>query len=217
MTILRTAVAVLAMAFATSARAEWQGCYAGAGVGYSMTDTSTSVDEKGFGSIVGLDGLAGQGVTGSLLAGCDMRLNNFVLGVFGDYAWMNGNDAKVTGELGSELSDLVGTNKFIGFDNQWTVGGRLGYVITPGIMTYALIGYTQADVSGLATFVADNFSGVSYGGGVEFDIGRGWYGQLEYRYTDFDAKSLALGSDASVTVDPDEQQVRAALLYRFDF
>lgn len=181
-----------------------------------MTTTDASLNATGVGNIAGIDGLSGSGFTGTLLAGCDVRLHNFVVGAFGDYTWMDDNSARVTGALGKGLAGLAGTSELIGFDNQWTVGGRLGYVVAPGIMPYGLIGYTQADASGLAAkYISDTFDGVSFGGGVEFNIGGGWYGQLEYRYTDFDDESLNLGG-ASIKVDPDEQAVRAALLYHFD-
>ena len=72
-------------------------------------------------------------------AGCDYQFDRFVVGVFGDYDFMDVKGDISTAARRPRLS--TGSQKQ---DWQWAVGGRVGYVIVPQLMTYISGGYTQA-------------------------------------------------------------------------
>ena len=136
------------------------------------------------GGVLGADG---PGV--SILAGCDMQAQKLVFGGWAEYGWdwrqFAGVDLDVKG---------------------WAAGARAGYIVVPGALAYGLVGWTQQDLSlsGVGSMDAD---GWLVGGGAEFDLGSGFFGRAEYRYTRLDLD----------IADDNVQSGRLALIYKFDF
>src|SRR5882757_9127307 len=125
----------------------WTGCYIAGGGGGAMTkndhnDFSNSAALTGFapGTPAGPNITTGaDGWFGTVGAGCDYQFNNFVVGIFGDYDFMD-----VKGDLsfdGTRAPLVTGSQKQ---DWQWAVGGRVGYLVLPTLLTYVSGGYTQA-------------------------------------------------------------------------
>ena len=87
----------------------------------------------------------GRGYFGTLGGGCDYQFpalgTQFVIGAFGDYdfASLNGkvNPPAVIGALGDER-----------MSSAWSIGGRIGWLASPSLLTYVSAGYTEADLRG---------------------------------------------------------------------
>jgi outer membrane immunogenic protein len=129
---------------------------------------------------------------------------------------------------------------FIGHEkltSAWAVGGRIGYLITPSILTYVSAGYTEARSSGADLFVrsvsptptgfsvpAQTYSGWFLGGGYEYNLGwlPGLFWRTEYRLAEYDRRSRVLlqdGAPTEVSVDskPFVQTIRSELVWRFNW
>src|SRR6202007_2473164 len=78
--------------------------------------------------------------------GCDYQTPLFngrvVIGAFADYDFMD-----LTGTFQDSISGLVGTEKE---RDAWAAGGRVGYLVTPNLLTYFEGGYTQARFDSIA-------------------------------------------------------------------
>src|SRR5215218_450978 len=208
--------------------ASWTGCYVGAGGGgaYSNNDHNTVVTATGapasFNSTSGA-----RGWFGTVGAGCDYQFDRFVVGVFGDYDFMD-----VKGDL--NIGGLVGQQKM---DSQWAIGGRVGYVIVPQLMTYLSGGFTQGHwkstdygffgVPGLfnrtSGFTRD---GWFIGAGDEYALGflPGLFWKTEYRYSEFDRATTPIvtlpalaATGFSENQKVREHSVRSELVYRFNW
>jgi outer membrane immunogenic protein len=223
----------------------WTGCYIDGGIGYGMWNqdhvTETYPGLTAF-STTTTDG--GRGWLGRAGGGCDYQVNRFVIGVFGDYDFM---DLKGTNQptsvffLGDSTS---GTEKE---SASWAVGGRIGYLVTPQFLTYVDGGYTQArfDQINLITttlptintatyFPANTYNGWFLGGGTEYALDsfipiHGLFLRTEYRYSSYDAANLpAICTSAAIcgAVGPVGfaenskkyvQTITTSLVWRFNF
>jgi outer membrane immunogenic protein len=210
--------ALVASPFLPEARAAgFTGCYGGGAVGWSSALSDTSLDTA-FGSL-SVDALAADGASFTALAGCDIALGNtpFVVGLWGDWTKHSAEfSVNATG-----LPAIVET----GLDTSWAVGGRLGYVVVPGALVYALGGYTQAEVDditfpafgpGAPVLSVPTLEGYVLGGGAEVSLGNGLYLQAQYSYADYEQVDIALTPGLSLGLDTDVQTARVGLLYRFD-
>jgi outer membrane immunogenic protein len=204
MAIIAAAVLV---AGCNGARADSVSCYGGGQLGYSMSNSEVDLQVPG-GTLIGLDGVAAGGAEFGLRIGCDVNLGGgLIAGPFADYTWHNDHTASVT---------LFNTSIDVGgFDTQWTAGGRLGYFVTDSTMVYGLLGYTQVETEGLLSNVIGDFTGTTFGGGVEINLGAGLVGSLEYRYTDFNSERWQIAPAVALDVDPDMHAVRAGVSYKF--
>jgi outer membrane immunogenic protein len=192
--------------------ANWTGCFLGIGYGYgiSSTDHDTSLAAGG-GLIATTQTTGGKGYLGTAAVGCDVQVQSaWVVGAFldGDLASIKGNQSWACGAtcpfgdfgFGGEMKER----------SAWAVGGRLGYAVTPQLLTYFDGGFTQArfgDVSysvnasgndgiGAATGLllpSQTYSGWFLGGGTEYALGflPGLYWKNEYRYASYQSKTIA--------------------------
>lgn len=147
-------------------------------------------DSRELGSI---DGLNSHGFIGGGRIGYDYARGRLLFGVFADYNFTNmETDATISG-IGS-----FGLEK----DNEWTVGGRLGYIVAPRTLAYVLVGYTQTeyDVTGLdnaliaplftSSHGGATFDGITVGGGIEFAMTGNIFLGLEYQHTFYGEETL---------------------------
>jgi outer membrane immunogenic protein len=129
----------------------WTGCYVSGGLGYQFDRVrhehwagtpSVLRDQNSDSSLTGWYGTVG--------AGCDYQFaSRWVVGVFGDYTFSD----DVRGDYATRVSGL-GDIAFgrIRNDWSWAVGGRLGYVLAPNVLTYVNGGYTQTHFKGFNLF-----------------------------------------------------------------
>jgi len=129
----------------------------------------------------------------------------FVIGVLADGYWSNMKGNR--GSVFANAFDGFGGTTFTGeekINSQWAVGGRIGWLVNPQTLTYFSGGYTQADLSGVGTFLTPvccfsspnlgvslpgrTVNGWFLGGGVEYQSG--WIPNLtwktEYRFSEYD-------------------------------
>ncbi len=220
----------------------WTGCYVDAGGGYGLLNQDHNTTGPGFATVTITD--AGRGWVGRVGGGCDYQTplfnNRVVAGVFGDYDFMN-----LTGSNSPELISLA-TGTTVTSNAKETnaayVGGRIGYLVTPSLLSYANGGYTQtrfdpmtlfSTAAGIAlpsspTIPGQTYTGWFLGGGAEYALSgivpiNGLFWRSEYRlasYNKSDAQLIAASGAPSADVEhitPYVQTVTSGLVWRFNF
>jgi outer membrane immunogenic protein len=184
----------------------WTGCYINGGVGYGIWEQPHFLFDSPGGTLESTTtNSAGEGWLGRVGAGCDYQASRFVFGVFGDY-----DLTALSGTFDDPASGWSDDEKEKG---AWAVGGRIGYVVTPSLLTYFNGGYTQArfDQSNLVTAYslpplgaptgvaigAQTYSGWFLGGGAEFALSdfvpiSGLFLRTEYRFAHYNPKNAQL-------------------------
>jgi outer membrane immunogenic protein len=217
--------------------ANWTGCYIGAGGGYGMFNQDhRTLDPLGvpFAGQSGTVTTGGRGWFGTVQAGCDYQFSErWVVGAFGDWDF---------GSIKGNLSPAITGNAAVGEErlkNSWAVGGRVGYLVVPQLLTFISGGYTQARFDGVNFTVpapgnlsmdAQTYKGWFLGSGVEYaiDMLPGLYWKTEYRFAQYQAERPALttvgivGGPAGGLVGFEDskkyvQTIRSELVYRFNF
>lgn len=203
----------------------WTGFYIGAGGGYAAyTDSNVPLTLGGLSTGHAASNGGASGGFGTVTAGFDYQFSDrFVAGVFADYDFSDIS--------GQSMSFVAGVSSR-GLESAWSVGGRLGFLVSPATMLYLSGGYTNGDFSGgpqSFIFLAngDNGSASSFrsgggfaGAGVEALLAPNWSARLEYRYASYDGKqatrfNLAGAPNGLTQVAPDVQTIRASIAYRF--
>ena len=217
----------------------WTQFYLGIGGGYAFTNEELTLRDGPavlpFGFNVGFDGFGGEGGALTIGGGYDYQFApKFVAGLLIDYT-MHGADT----DLDLNIGDAVTANVGFGLDNELSIGGRLGYLVTPATLIYGSIGYSRIElddarlsvnIDGLGSFgtrVASSgaIDGFFLGGGIETKITDNISLKLDYRYTNGDSEQITLLPDVlpqandfvRAEIDPDIQTVRMSLDYRFNF
>jgi outer membrane immunogenic protein len=134
---------------------------------------------------------------------------------------------------------LVGNEKMNG---QWAVGGRIGWVALPNLMTFVSGGYTQAHFDA-TTFTnnvftsggppvgaptpfspdAATYRGWFIGGGDEYAMIwlPGLFWKTEYRVSQFDTQNIVVRDSGVPTLTADSkkwvQTITTSLVWRFNF
>jgi outer membrane immunogenic protein len=185
----------------------WTGCYLDAGGGYGMWNQDHSTTTSFFTppvpnltTVTSTDG--GRGWLGRFGAGCDYQVSSsWVIGAFGDFDWAN---------LKGSMSPLLLGGGFPLVANEtetsaWAAGARIGYLITPTVLTYVDGGYTQArfgqmnlmtnlGVPGTGAFPAHTYQGWFIGSGFEYAFTwlpiNGLFVRSEYRYSTYQKGDL---------------------------
>jgi outer membrane immunogenic protein len=227
--------------------ANWTGCYISGGVGYGLYDNETN-SRLVTGGTVFVTGanvdVGGRGWLAGGGGGCDYQFGlgtgggifgtgQFVIGILADYNWadIKGNRPSILGGATWSGQEKV--------DSQWAIGGRIGWLMSPNLLTYFSGGYTEAHLTGVGNFftpINNTFLGTSLpgrtaqgwflGSGVEYQSG--WIPNLtwktEYRFSEYDRSDrferiIATGvvpgnfSNDKLFV----QTVMTSLVYRFNW
>src|SRR5262245_24312479 len=182
----------------------WTGCYLAGGFGYGMYDINHSVTHPVTGATfdTGHDN-GGRGWIGTVGVGCDVQFSGFfgggmVFGVFADYDW-SGIKGTYSYNCPGGCAGPTGFNGELKERSAWYVGGRLGFLVTPNLLSYVSGGWTQArfgdatliDASGVTTTAvvlgSQTRSGWFIGGGAEYGLGwfPGLFWRSEYRFADY--------------------------------
>jgi outer membrane immunogenic protein len=177
------AMPVKAAPMITAPAYNWSGFYIGVEGGGSW-GRSKHVDQS-----TGLDDTPWFDVNGGLVggtAGYNWQTGNVVLGVEGDWSWVDQNgSAADTGPAGDPLYSSVTKERWLA-----TVRGRLGYA-AESMLFYVTGGYAAASVDVGATDTATGFvydqttqtrSGWTGGGGIEWRLAPNWSAKVEYLY-----------------------------------
>jgi outer membrane immunogenic protein len=210
------AVSTLALALAGSATAlaadpvreapNWTGFYLGvyAGGGAVVNEIESSV----LGDL-DFNGVGGEGLLGSIMAGYNYQMDNFVLGIQGEAGYNDlGTELEIPGLGGLDLDAEQG---FVA-----AVSARLGLLVTPETLAYIIGGYSyseyETDISGLGSF-DENFDGFHIGGGLETMIGSNATVRVEYRYTGYSSEDW--DTDGAVDVSPSTHTGTVGLAWLF--
>lgn len=167
-----------------------------------------------------IDGLNSSGFIGGGRVGYDHAVGRFLVGLYGEY---NFSSMETT-------ANIAGVGSFdITKEDEWSVGGRVGYIVAPRTLAYILAAYTQTEysVGGLdnpavsATFDkrsgGSTFDGITVGGGVEFALAANVFLGLEYQHTFYGEEKLldlyntAANVGISANDDLDEDKVMGTL------
>lgn len=208
----------------------WTGCYVAGGGGYGMWNQDTSSLNEGV-PVSSEVNTGGRGWFGTVGGGCDVQVDRWVIGAFGDYDFAN-----IKGDLTVPLTVYNGEEKE---RSAWAVGGRIGYLITPAVLTYFTGGYTEARFSAvdLTTLTlppvptglsvpAHTYSGWFLGSGYEYNLGwvPGLSWRTEYRLAQYDRDNLpvvitATGAPTGLSIDNEKfvQTIRSELVWRWNF
>ncbi|MEA2937568.1 MAG: outer rane immunogenic protein [Alphaproteobacteria bacterium] len=211
----------------------WTGCYVGAGGGYGMYDLDTKLASRATGAVVNVPiDQGGRGWFGTVQIGCDYQLSGaWVIGAFADADWSRIRGKHTGGDfaIGLVSADMKLTRS-------WAAGARLGYIVTPSLLTYVSAGFTEAKF-GQANYAAFNgvltglsvpaqtYSGYFIGGGTEYALGffPGVFWKTEYRFADYRTRDLtvfvtATGAPNGILerTHPYVQTLRSELVWRFN-
>lgn len=210
----------------------WTGCYLSGGGGYGMYNNDhnqivTGAPNGGgtafpVGTVTQTNiTTGGRGYLGDIGGGCDYQFGgggfwgNLLIGAFADYTWSDIHGDYQTFAHYFNDGSAVGNVGNLKQSNNWAVGGRLGWVVTPQLMTYVNAGYTESQFDGVAfrnnliagggnlltgtglALPSQTYKGWFVGGGTEYALGfaaiPGLFLRTEYRYAEFDGKTTALG------------------------
>jgi outer membrane immunogenic protein len=203
--------------------ASWTGFYIGAGGGYGMSNTDHTSSLAGAALVQ--PAIAGKGWFGTVQVGGDYQFaDRWVAGAFGDFDF---SDIKGT------ASELVSITSFpLSQRNAYAAGARIGYLVTPQILSYVDGGYSHANFNGgslsfaTAPFTAtglgvpnQGYDGYFLGGGTEVMIANGWSVKSEYRYARYGSATVTVPTVTPIfteTLKPSVQTVRTTLVYKFN-
>jgi outer membrane immunogenic protein len=229
----------------------WTGFWISGGFGYGLaeyqhTENNVAAPFAQLGGPASSTDVGGKGWLGKVGLGYDYQfMGNFVVGAFADADWSNISGRYNINTLAVPAALVAGTQLTASYKNDysWAVGGRVGYVALPGLLTYINAGYTEAhfktsfvDTGGalpLATGIALDYTRGGYfvGGGTEYAVTQlpGLFWKNEVRFTSLNNKTsnavcnVAVGcgtglgplfTQASRTY---EQKATTELVYRFNW
>jgi outer membrane immunogenic protein len=145
-----------------------------------------------------------SGVLGGIYGGYNYQINQFVVGIDGDYTWA---DLTGTGTDVAKDGDIANHNDLI----DWiaTVTGRLGYAYD-NLLFFAKGGWAWAGFSGSTNVVSgttgavltidqhgnDTHDGWTAGGGIEWAFSQHVSFKVEYDYVKFDTANFNVASDS---------------------
>lgn len=220
--------------------ASWTGCYVGGGGGYGLWNQEAQgfTDGPPRTQVTDTVTFGGRGWFGTVQGGCDYQFNlgslGLVIGAFGDYdfADINGQHRDV-----AFIVPQVANEKL---SSQWAVGGRIGALVTPQLLTFFSAGYTEAkfDRQNFNNLFAPfnvptgfyidqrTYKGWFLGAGDEYALHflPGLFWKTEYRFSRFDAEYNPIRVTATgLTTGFSEndrkwvQTIRSELVYRFNW
>ncbi|HXW25300.1 MAG TPA: porin family protein [Xanthobacteraceae bacterium] len=209
----------------------WTGCWISGGVGYGLYDTyQTQESNPGFIAVTQTIDSAGHGWLGRVGVGCDYQIApSFVIGAFGDYDFMH-----IHGTINPGALTIAGD---MNESSAWAVGGRIGYLPWPNLMTYVDAGWTQTrfdqiTLSGLilgttlSNLIGSNtYNGWFIGGGTEYRLpwANGLFWRTEYRFSSYQAVDLPVLTAAGVPItsaehlQPNVQTATTSLVWKFNW
>jgi outer membrane immunogenic protein len=215
----------------------WTGCYLNAGIGYGFVGERTTLSEPSIAfTDIPLD-QSEQGWLGRFGGGCDVQFSSVVVGAFADY-----DASRINGlHTGDNPGNIGLVNGQQTMPRSWAAGGRIGYLVTPRLLTYFDGGWTQAQFSSVAyvdtigfptgdMIPAETYRGWFIGGGTEYALDFGWlpihglFWRNEYRFSGFQSQNLPVIATATglstgnfELTKPTEQTITTSLVWRFNF
>jgi outer membrane immunogenic protein len=219
--------------YAPVAMYNWTGFYVGGQAGGGWYSSQTTIVAGGTNFPAGFvdNKINGDGFLGGGYAGFNYQINQFVIGIDGDYSW-----ADLTGS-GSDISPINGgpTNKNDKVKWIATMTGRVGYAVNNWLFFgkggWAWAGFdgnsSSFSVAGANTSNSTNSEtrdGWTLGTGVEWGFLPHWSAKLEYDYVKFNTSNFNITSTSVATgvatslarsATSDLSEVKLGVAYRF--
>jgi outer membrane immunogenic protein len=126
--------------------------------------TAVSWEGSYIGGQVGYADFGGEGVIGGVHAGYDFQRGIIV---FGPYASVNWSGAEIKAPNGVVDKGI-----------DWSIGGRAGVLVSPRILAYGKVGFTQVEYN--FSGGTDVLNGAEFGGGAEYNVAPGLFVGAEY-------------------------------------
>jgi len=222
----------------------WTGFYLNAGFGYGMwtADTTTIFPT---GPLAGTCILCvtqtqgGRGWLGTVGGGFDWQFSDRIVAG----AFLDTDFSRIRGTIQDQGPFFAGR---ITETWSWAAGGRIGWLVTPQILSYFNGGFTQTHFDGAA--MQDTFTGITtpfvtpaftksgffIGGGMEAMFAPGWFWRSEYRYADYGTVNLSdtapggpvvvvpgvgafANPQSTITFHPIVQTIRSEIVYKFNW
>jgi outer membrane immunogenic protein len=210
---------------------DWTGFYIGGHLGGAWTDEHATY--------LGTNGLAldpigtvysgnRNGFLGGAQAGYNYQMQNFVVGVTGDFSWTDSSVDNAT-----TAAFIPGVTIHTLAKSHWygTVAGRVGFAVN-NVLLYAKGGAAFAEevYGGYATLGGVNVStfsnltstrqGYVVGAGVEYGFTPNWTAFVEYNYLDFGTRNYTLmdpgtGVTANFDVRDRVNVIKGGVNYKF--
>jgi len=189
----------------------WTGFYVGGFAGYGWSDAvfldglfeGEDVEEKPFdldGEVFGFQ------------VGYDVQQGNIILGLVGDYSWIDSDDSY---EFGNGNQERVAKLESI-----WTARGRVGYLFH-NVLVYGTAGYAGVDAEVQRTkkdqkpAKSEDFTTWVFGVGTEAQIGHGFSVFAEYLRVGLDDEIVgAAGFDEGPVVFEEIDMVKVGVNFK---
>lgn len=205
----------------------WTGFYANGGIGYGLWTAETSTDAVGGGCVVcAKTDHGGKGWLGEVGVGYDLQVSDkIVIGALFNYDFS---------DMRGRVDDGLGATARSNNDSTWFVGARAGWLMTPDVLNYWSVGYTQtrfgggtlsstgpAAVPAGAHLASYDAGGWFLGGGLEVAMHGGWFWRSEVRYADYskDVRTESLGGAPvlNLNFDPVVETATSEIVYKFNW
>jgi outer membrane immunogenic protein len=166
----------------------WTGFYVGGEVGWIQTNPKYSTGALLLGTpFLVTSGSRKDGLTYGLLTGYNYQIGQLVLGVEGDFqGWTVG-----------ELRYTAITGDFLTAHSKWggSIRGRLGYAADHALLYVTggaafLSNETSIPSTGITIGGDDTRVGWTVGAGLDYAFTNNWFTGLEYRYSQYEAKTF---------------------------
>ncbi len=211
----------------------WTGFYGGLDIGGSWGNANLWVPGIGGATTQFSHNATNNGVIGGGFIGYNYQVNNFVIGLQGEFDGTGNGNSRYTSPLG-QFGDVFQSS----FQQNWiaSLDGRLGYAgfgwdrtlfyVIGGVawdqqsasvtdLTAQNLGFAPNSVS-----ISNTRTGYDIGGGIEYAFTNNWTGRIEYRYYNFGNSNnafndvfLPVGTFARTTLT--DNVVRVGLAYKF--
>lgn len=187
----------------------WSGLYVGIGGGAGAV--VHDLGSAALGPSIGLDGIGGEGVFGEATVGYDyMATNRLLLGVFADGRF---------GNIETKLNASgAGFDAHVRNDYGFDVAARIGYLVTPSSLVYALGGYSwqHFDLGTSPSIYSydTGLNGFIVGVGLETALSTNWTLKTEYRYAQYESDDF--GSGGLLSDKPSMHTFHVGLNYHFN-
>ena len=205
----------------------WTGCYFGGHFGgvwitkdYDLRSVGTAIGGIVFDTPIGFGSHDANGWLGGLQGGCNYQFaGGFVIGIQGDYAWMDaeGSHAGPFGgvtSLQSNVKSLASITGRIGY--AWD--RFLGYVKGGGAWERDEYLWYVTAAPGLSTSASETRSGWTIGVGGEYAFSDWLTGFVEYNYYDFGTSTVAFPVgplDFNFDIEERKSVIKAGLNFKF--
>src|SRR5471032_605594 len=188
----------------------WTAFYVGAA--FAVDGMAVHADLPAGSTVIGND-LGGTGALGSIYGGVDYQIAPKILvGVLAELTYGGVDSAASASALGASANFSTHA------DWSWAALARAGVLATPSTLLYAIGGYsgqniqTTATAGGASFTQNDTFNGWTIGAGMEAMLGKGWSTKFEYRYSQYETKTLP---GTMISLSPSTHAARIGLTYHF--